>query len=582
MDQQKERNDSFIQTLSAQLNANIKIAKTFPLIESATGDYELQPLLKILDYIKTTKIKISYAIIKSIDRGTRGGASVYGYLKKEFAKYGVRLLDSYGVISPKSINTLDHLGVSYSWSEREPSYMAEIIVAEQAKNEVGDILTRLIGAEISYVREGYRIRPAPPGYMNHKEDTPRGKRTILVPHPDESAWFVKMYELRARENLTDSQIVDEINDMGFHSRIQKLRDSQNKTRIIGERGGNKLKVKQLHRYIQNPIYAGINIEKWTLGKAVKCKFPGLVSTDLWNQANRGKISIVETADGVSILKGCPEPWRLRKNKNNPLYPYKQYVLCPKCDRPFNGSASTGKGGVPRPAYHCTRKHKSFRVKLATFNETIESFCKNIHFTDEFKRKFKTIMLEEWYKREKNLSGDQSELHKLVAKCVEEIQGIKESIKMSRSESIIRMLEADVEVLEAKKVNAEVTLSKKDSEKLKVEVFINEVEYYMEHLHELLLDQANPFKSAAMFGLLFSTVPTYRDLIDGTPDLAPIFALNEAYAVSKEHFVTPGGFEPPIFGMKARCPRPLDDGAKLASLAYFTTKNRLKQLQANFP
>lgn len=552
LDQQEDQMGAYIQRLESQVNANVKIDKTFPLIESATGSIELQPLLKILDYFKTSKHKISYAIIKSIDRGTRGGAEVYSYIKREFAKYGVRLIDTYGIISTTTVNTLGHLGVQYNWSVREPSYTTEILEAERAKTDVGDILTRLIGAEINYVRAGYRVRQAPPGYINYKEDTQHGKRVILKPHPDEAIRFIKMFELRAAGSLTDEQIVEEINNLGYHSRIQNRRDSINKSLITGQRGGKKLTVKQFQRYISNPIYAGFNAEAWTNKEPVKCKFPGLVSVEIWNQANRGKITITETADGVQVLKGCPKPWQLRKNKNNPLYPYKQYVLCSKCDKPLLGSASTGKGGIPRPAYHCGRTHKSFRIKLATFNETIKKFCKQVRFTEEFKRKFKTILLEEWYKREKILSGDQSELHKVISKCVEEIQSIKESIKLSRSESIIRMLEDDVKTLETKKVNAEVALSTKDSEKLKVEVFINEVEYYMEHLHELLLDQANPFKSAAMFGLLFSTAPTYRDLLDGTPDLAPIFALNEAYAVSKEQFVSPLGFEPRTNSLKGYC------------------------------
>ncbi len=547
LDQQDERNGSFLHTLSSQLNENIVVAKTFPLTESASGELGLQPLLKVLSYIETSKVPIKYAIIKSIDRGTRGGSEVYGFLKKEFAKRGVRLLDSYGVISTQSINTLGHLGVEYSWSKREPSYIAEILVAEQAKNEVGDILTRMIGAEIAYVREGYWVRNAPPGYQSYKTDTPHGKRYVLKEHPEESIWFIKMFELRATNSMTDHEIVNEINNLGYHSRFQSKRDPNDKTRIIGKRGGAKLTIKQMQRYISNPIYAGFNNEKWSMDKPVKCKFPGLVSIDIWNKANRGKITIVPNPEGVSIIKGKIEPWRLKKNKQNDLYPYKQYVKCDICLKPLLGSASTGKGGKPRPAYHCGRNHKSFRVKLQTFNETIESFCKNVKFTEEYKRKFKEAILREWYKREKSLSTDQSQLHKSIATCVTEIQGIKDSIKMSRSESVIRMLEEDIATLEGKKLEAEIILGRKDKEKLKIEVFINETEYYMEHLHELLLDKAKPHKSAAMFGLLFSTIPTYQDLVDGTPDLAPIFKLNDAYEESKEQFVTPWGFEPQCAG-----------------------------------
>ncbi len=55
---------------------------------------------------------------------------------------------------------------------------------------------------------------------------------------------------------------------------------------------------------------------------------------------------------------------------------------------------------------------------------------------------------------------------------------------------------------------------------------------MEYLHELLLNQANPFKSAAMFGLVFDTAPTYEELNNGTPRLALIFKLNEDFRNTK--------------------------------------------------
>lgn len=45
-------------------------------------------------------------------------------------------------------------------------------------------------------------------------------------------------------------------------------------------------------------YAGVNPEKWTQGKPVKCKFPGLVSFELFNKANKGKIMISEKAKAV--------------------------------------------------------------------------------------------------------------------------------------------------------------------------------------------------------------------------------------------------------------------------------------------
>ncbi len=210
--------------LGSTINRKIVIKKFFEFTESASGEFDMQPILKSLDYCKNTHNQISYAFFKSIDRGTRGGATTYGLLKAQFAKYGVQFVDVYGIIGTQEVNTLAHLGLEYKWSTFSPTWITELLEAERGKGGVRDILTRLIGAEVRYVRMGYRVRPAPMGFQNTKIDTTHGKRVILTPHPIESPWFIKMFELREQGTLTDKEIVNEVNALGFKSRTRNLHD----------------------------------------------------------------------------------------------------------------------------------------------------------------------------------------------------------------------------------------------------------------------------------------------------------------------------------------------------------------------
>ena len=273
---QKVQIDRRKDQLSSYLGQKIKIIQWFEFVESASGELEMQPVLKALEYCKNPKNKIKYFFIKSIDRGTRGGATIYGKLKSMFLRYGVQFVDVYGVIGTQTVNTLEHLKIKYDWSEFIPTWISELLEAERAKGEVRDILTRLIGAEIRYVRMGYRVRQAPPGYMNEKIDTIDGKRVILKPHPVEGNWFIRMYELRAQGTLNDIYIVEAINKLGYKSRRYKIHDPNNKKLITGYGGESPLTVKQFQRYITNQIYAGINAEKWLDGKLIKTRFEGLV------------------------------------------------------------------------------------------------------------------------------------------------------------------------------------------------------------------------------------------------------------------------------------------------------------------
>ena len=88
-----------------------------------------------IDYCKKPKNGIELFIIKSIDRFTRGGSLSYDMLKSQLESHNVSLVDIYGVISSKQVNTLEHLGFSYKWSIFSPSKKSEILEAERSKDE---------------------------------------------------------------------------------------------------------------------------------------------------------------------------------------------------------------------------------------------------------------------------------------------------------------------------------------------------------------------------------------------------------------------------------------------------------------
>lgn len=178
-----------------------------------------------ITYCQDPKNDIQLFLIKSIDRFTRGGAEVYAHLKKQLDVANVRLID-YGVISHNLINTLDHLDIEYKWSKYSPSQKSEYLEAERAKDELRDILTRMIGAEVRYTRLGYWMRQSPLGFDSQKIETKHGKRSILVPHPKESIFVKRIFELRALGVfMSDKEIIDDLNLRGFQTRIHYVRSS---------------------------------------------------------------------------------------------------------------------------------------------------------------------------------------------------------------------------------------------------------------------------------------------------------------------------------------------------------------------
>lgn len=498
----------------------------------------------IKDYIRKRKkegIFITKYLIKSIDRFTRDGAITYSAMQKELAELGVELVDAFGVIQPMQ-NTLDHLGFIYPWSWRSPTASAQLQKAEEAKEEVTNILSRMIGASITRVQEGYKVRPPTDGFVNQKVFINGKDKVIEVEDPSRAHFFRAIFAQRAN-GIDDKEIVARINAMGYRTK-ERNRYNKEKTKIIGKTGNNPMTVKLLQRIIQKTIYAGVKCEIWTRNKPIKAQYDGLISIDTFNQANRGKIFIEKKDDGTFQLhRNYSRFASMKRLKDNPEYPYKNIVACPICRSKFLGSASTGKMKTKHPAYHCggaksgSRNHPYFRVAKEEFEMNMKNFALALKFDKEFLDSFEVILNDVYRTREKEVVSQSSMISlnvgNLKAQQVNALEALtlaSSSVARKKLEEIIDELE--VQIIKAQEERNDIEVTEKD-----VKAFVKYAKAIMEHPNETLIETDDLIIQRTLFGLVFDEIPTYQDILNGTPKLSYIFKLSEDFETNKSQFVT---------------------------------------------
>ncbi len=528
----------------------ITIKKYFLFLESASKTQ--QPMQEAIDYCKNPKNLINLFIIKSIDRFTRGGSLPYDQLKLQLEQNKVDLVDIYGIISSEKINTLDHLGFEYSWSVYSPSKKSEILEAERSKDELRDIMSRMIGAEIRYTKLGYWMRKAPYGFVSEKFETKNGKRCILRPQDTEADLIRRMYELRARGTMSDQQIVDELNLLGFKTRTRYIRDNQDRSKVVAQSGNEQLSVKAMQKMLVNTIYAGVNQEKWTDYKPIKCVFDGLVSIELFNQANKGKIGISEDKDGKITIHKRELPLNIVNNgTRNEEFAFRQYVLCPDCERPLLGSASTGKNGKSYPAYHCSNYGHYFRIPKAEFEETVNSFVKNLIVDQDSINQVLEVIKAEWTKRESYSVIASNTIEERIKQLKSEVEMCVSKIKLLSSETAIKYLEEDIMKIEKQINSLEMErLEKQSQDKPDIDKVLGRIRILLENPYEIFKRQIDPLKKAQFFGAIFNQKPTYRDLEPGKQKTPLFTGVNQIFQLAKMEkslMVIPRGIEPLLPG-----------------------------------
>ncbi len=541
---QREQIERFAET------RGIKIKQYFVFLESASK--EQQPIQQAIDYCKNQKNGINLFIIKSIDRFTRGGSDTYNPLKHQLEQAGVSLVDIYGVISNQKVNTLDHLGFEYKWSVYSPTKKSEILEAERSKDELRDILSRVIGAEIRYTQLGYWMRQSPYGFTSEKIDTQHGKRTVLRPHPEEAPLIKQMYTLRAENYLTDQQIVDKLNNQGYKSRTHNIRSKHDPGKVVRQTGGNPLTVKAMHKLLRNTIYAGINVEKWTDNKPTKSAFDGLVSIALFNKANRGKKIIDVNESGDYVVSKAKAPVNvLRRGTKTSEFAFRRFVLCPECERPLLGSASKGRNGKYYPAYHCSNHGHYFRVSKDELEESIDMYIKQFIVPQERIDDLMTLLRNMYEKHQEKAQKELESVDDRIAALRGEAEMVVNKLKVLTNDTALKYMEEDLERIEKQIATLELQKEQKGAnEGTEMEQVFARVKYFLENLDELLLKQRSQVKKALFFKALFTKLPNYKEINPGNKN-SPLFTgvnpLISLLNADNSLMVIPRGIEPRLPG-----------------------------------
>ncbi len=477
----------------------------------------------MLVFLDEHRGEIEYAYINEITRFTRAGSEMYLYLKRQLHERGVQLRDVMGVIQ-KSVNTLDHLGFGYEWSEMSPSRIAEVMQAEYANMEASQILTRTIGQQIKLAQDGYQTRSADFGFRNVKITRPDGKKaTIMEPQEPEATWVRTIFELRAEGGWTDDAICEHVNAMGYQSRTMNRRDKATGS-VIAVTGKNELSPKQLQRIVSKPVYCGIRAGKWNEYKPIKTPYPGLVTITLFNQANYGAVEVIEHRNGKLELKHGRSRKKVSWRENNEFL-LRHVVMCPECGKPFWASKSKGKSGRRFGYFHCARDHKRISYNQNEFQETVGNYLQSLEPKRGFFGLFKEAVRATWVEKNRSHSEQMAMVDQHISDLRRKQQNLLERITTSNSTIVQRKLEQEVDTVEASIKDAEKSRPSNALTKAQIEAFFEIAKDRLEHPGEYVRQARNQREIETTWATIFTSPPTIEEIETGTPDLSLIYRLS---------------------------------------------------------
>lgn len=188
-------------------------------------------------------------------------------------------------------------------------------------------------------------------------------------------------------------------------------------------------------------------------------------------------------------------------------------------------------GKHYPAYHCSNHGHYYRIPKQEFESTISEFVKKISINTEQLDALTGAVMTAWEKKRESVKEDTKTLQKRIDSLTQQKYAIIDKIKVVSSLTAIEMLEADLIKTdeEISKLEACKNEAGKSTETIDIHKIVAYVKYFMEHLHELLVELCNPTLKAQYLSVLFDEAPTYEEIKAGTQKESVLPEVNELFS-----------------------------------------------------
>jgi len=113
----------------------------------------------------------------------------------------------------------------------------------------------------------------------------------------------------------------------------------------------------------------------------------------------------------------------------------------------------------------------------------------------------------------------------------------EAFTFTTSVVIRHKLEKEIEDLEARIKSAGSECDRIQITREDIKAFMAEAKRIVEHPVKILLNQADLRVQRDLFGLMFEKIPTYEEIVSGTPKLSTVFEPSSGFVADKSQLVT---------------------------------------------